>query len=226
MVRRYRNDDGCLYLGPYRSRRHAEVVMHAIWDAVPLRRCLTRGGNRSAACNYAQLGVAICPCDGSVAEEDYAAVVAQLEHGVITDPETLLAPLTQRMITHARNERFEDAATLRDRHGALGRSLERRRAWQALQGAGMLWAEDGDGDSVLIDHGRLAAAWRAPGSPPLLRITGLDDVLDSVPPSVAVAEEAHLLWRWLDRPGVQIVDATNPLALPATPVPRLETLAG
>ncbi len=226
LVRRYRSDDGCLYLGPYRSRRHAEVVMHAMWDAVPIRRCLTRGGTRSAACNYAQLGVAICPCDGSVTEEAYAAVVAQLEHGVTTDPEALLAPLTERMVNHARNERFEDAATLRDRHRALGRSLERQRAWQALQGAGMLWAEDENGDSVLVDSGRLAAAWRAPGSPPLMRIAGHEAMSDAVPPSVSVAEEAHLLWRWLERPGVHIVDATHPLALPAIPVPHLDSLAG
>jgi DNA polymerase-3 subunit epsilon len=226
LVRRYRGDDGCLYLGPYRSRRHAEAVMHAIWDAVPIRRCLTRGGNRSAACNYAQLGVAVCPCDGGVTEEAYAALVAQLEHGVTTDPEALLAPLTERMVNHARNERFEDAATLRDRHRALGTSLERRRAWQALQGAGMLWAEDNNGDSALIDNGRLASAWRAPGSPPLMRIAGHDVASDAVPPSVSVAEEAHLLWRWLERPGVRIVDATHPLALPAIPVPHLDSLAG
>jgi len=226
LVRRYRNDDGCLYLGPYRSRRHAELVMHAIWDAVPIRRCLTRGGTRSAACNYAQLGVAVCPCDGSVTEEAYAAVVAQLEHGITTDPETLLAPLTESMVNHARNERFEDAATLRDRHRALGTSLERRRAWQAIQGAGMLWAEDENGDSVLIDNGRLASAWRAPGSPPLMRIAGHDVASDAVPPSVSVAEEAHLLWRWLERPGVRIVDASHPLALPAIAVPHLDSLAG
>jgi len=226
LVRRYRAGDGSLYLGPYRSRRHAEVVMHAIWDAVPIRRCLTRGGTRSPACNYAQLGVAVCPCDGTVTEGAYAKVVAELEHGVVTDPETLLAPLTERMVNHARNERFEDAATLRDRHRALGRSLERRRAWQALQGAGMLWAEDDNGDSVLIENGRLVSAWRAPGSPPLMRIVGHDSVADPVPPSIAVAEEAHLLWRWLERPGVRIVDAGRPLALPAIPVPRLDSLAG
>ena len=226
LVRRYRTDDGCLYLGPYRSRRHAEVVMHAIWDAVPIRRSLTRGGSRSAACNYAQLGVAVCPCDGGVTEKAYAAIVTELEHGVTADPEALLAPLTERMVNHARNERFEDAATLRDRHRALGRSLERRRAWQALQGAGMLWAEDDNGDSVLVDNGRLASTWRAPGSPPLMRIAGHDTTPDAVPPSVAVAEEAHLLWRWLERPGVRIVDATHPLALPAIPVPHLDSLAG
>jgi DNA polymerase-3 subunit epsilon len=226
LVRRYRAGDGSLYLGPYRSRRHAELVMHAIWDAVPIRRCLTRGGKRSPACNYAQLGVAVCPCDGTVTEEAYAKVVAELEHGVVTDPEMLLAPLTERMVNHARNERFEDAATLRDRHRALGRSLERRRAWQALQGAGMLWAEDNKGDSVLIENGRLVSAWRSPGSPPLMRITEQDIAADPVPPSVAVAEEAHLLWRWLERPGVRIVDAGQPLALPAIPVPRLDSLAG
>ncbi len=46
-VVRTRRDDGCLYLGPFRSRRTATTVVHALWDAVPIRRCNTRSGKRA-----------------------------------------------------------------------------------------------------------------------------------------------------------------------------------
>ncbi len=225
MVRTHRVDDGCLYLGPFRSRRHAEQVMTAIWDAVPIRRCLTKGGKRSSACNFAQLGVAVCPCDGTVTDTAYAAIVDELKTGIEVAPDLLLEPLAERMKQYARDQRFEDAATLRDRYRSLATALERRRRWNALERAGAIWAEDAGGDGAFIDAGRLAAAWRRPDPTPLFRLDAERAQPTQVPPSVALAEEAHLVWRWLDRSSVRIVDTTGSLSLPTIPVPKLETLA-
>jgi len=224
LVRTYR-DDGGIYLGPFRSRRGAETVQHAIWDAVPIRRCITRGGATSAACNYAQLGVALCPCRGDVSRSEYALVVAELSRGLESDPETLLAPLVARIRLHSDARRFEDAAATRDRHRALAIALEKRRSWSALQRAGVLWASDAVGDSVLIDTARLVSAWASPSPPPLLPVAKSPPGADQVPPSVTVAEEVDLLWRWLNRPGVQIIDTAHPVSLPVAPILRLESLA-
>jgi DNA polymerase-3 subunit epsilon len=221
-VRTLRPDDGCVYLGPFRSRRHAELVLTAIWDAVPIRRCLTRGGERSSACNFAQLGVSICPCDGSVSEAAYAEVVDRLRDGIERAPDLLLDPLAERMRHHAREQRFEEAAALRDRYRALATALERRRRWNALERAGAVSAEDGCGDGVFIDTGRMAAAWRRPDPTPLFRLDGVPGPATQVAPTVALAEEAHLVWRWLDREGVRIIDATGNLSMPATRIPDLE----
>jgi DNA polymerase III subunit epsilon len=213
-------DDGCLYLGPFRSRRAAERVITAIWDAVPIRRCTTRGGARSAACSFAQLGVARCPCDGDVTEAEYGAIVATLRTGIEHDPALLLDPLHDRMVALAASERFEEAADVRDRHRALASALQRRRDWQALVTAGRLWAEDAAGNGVVVEGGRLTAAWLGGGSPPLTADVGSDPA--TVPATVLAAEEAHLLWRWLSGPGVEIVDIANPVAMPARPVPTLQ----
>ena len=222
LVRTMGRDDGCLYLGPFRSRRWAEQVMTAIWDAVPIRRCLTRGGRRSAACNFAQLGVALCPCDGSVTDEAYADVVGRLRDGIERSPEILLEPLAERMRQHARDQRFEDAAALRDRYRSLATALDRRRRWKALERAGAVWAEDAAGDGVFIDAGRLAAAWRRGDPTPLFRLDASPATPTQVPPTVALAEEAHLVWRWLDRSAVRIIDATGSLSLPSSRIPALE----
>jgi DNA polymerase-3 subunit epsilon len=219
-------DDGCLYLGPFRSRRIANTVVAAIWDAVPIRRCMTRGGKRSPACNFAQLGVALCPCDGTVSHEEYQAVVGRLRRGIVSHPGDLLDPLVERIRQYARSARFEEAAEMRDRHRALSRALDDRRNWGTLRNTGLLWAVDEAGDNVLIEQGRLVVSWTAPDQAPLSTTAGFEPSPHLVPESVADAEEARLLWKWLDRAGVRIVEATNPLATPSEPIPTLTSLAG
>ncbi|VAV93467.1 DNA polymerase III epsilon subunit-related protein MSMEG4261, partial [hydrothermal vent metagenome] len=51
-----------LTVGPFRSRRAAEIVMAALWDASRIRRC-TRPGR---GCRLAEISDAVCPCTGSV----------------------------------------------------------------------------------------------------------------------------------------------------------------
>ncbi|NND04683.1 MAG: DEDD exonuclease domain-containing protein [Acidimicrobiia bacterium] len=226
IVRTYK-EDGAAYLGPFRSKRQAEAVMTAIWDSVPIRRCSNSSNGRSAACNYAQLGLSMCPCDGDIDDAAYAEVVRLVRCGIETEPELLLAPLVTRMQNRAEQERFEEAAAARDRFQALANALERRRNWQTLQSAGRLWAEDLDGNGAFIDQGRLVSTWLGNERPPLFNIGGHDELDPTqVPTSVALHEEAHLIWRWLTKSGVRVMDSRAPLVSPANPVPRLEALAG
>lgn len=233
MVRRYQ-DDGCLYLGPFRGRRGAQLVVTALWDALPIRRCAGRPGTKTDRCAFAQLGVALCPCDGDLEVAQYREVLDVLRTGVEDHPALLLEPLGKKMAVHAAAERFEEAAWLRDRHRALARTLERRRVWQALQRAGRLHCEADDGQGALIEGGRLVTAWAA-GVRPLLPVgsqpshrpdLSVPDAWPQVPTTVADAEEAQLLWKWLTRSGVRIVDTAGPLALPSRPVPELTALPG
>ncbi|NIR38291.1 MAG: endonuclease, partial [Actinobacteria bacterium] len=86
-------ENGLAYLGPFRSRRGAEMVMTALWDATMIRRCTGRPGSRGGPCAPAQLGVALCPCDGTLDEARYGAVVDLIRAGVDEDPALLLDPL-------------------------------------------------------------------------------------------------------------------------------------
>ena len=219
-------DDGCVYLGPFRSRRIASTVVAAIWDAIPIRRCMTRGGKRSPACGFAQLGVAVCPCDGSVPDDQYQLIVTQLRSGIEQHPAVLLDPLVARIRDYARTARFEEAADVRDRHRSLAAALANRRNWGVLRQAGLLWAEDSQGDSLLAEDGRLVAAWGPDEQPPLEASQSSRTAIHRVPSTIAAAEEARLIWKWLDRPGVHIVESTNPLATSRHPVPTLSSLAG
>ncbi|MDH3396568.1 MAG: DEDD exonuclease domain-containing protein [Acidimicrobiia bacterium] len=219
-------EDGLVYLGPYRSRRSAELVMTALWDAIPIRRCAGRPGTRGSECGFAQLGVAACPCDGSLTESEYRPTVERLVAGVERNPLFLLEPLQQKMTELAVQQRFEEAGWIRDRYQALARSLERRRAWQTLNRAGILWAETADGEGALIEQGRLTFAWSGGDRPAFYPPTGdLDAPPVSVPPSVQDAEEAHLIWQWLIRSGAVLLESSQPLHMPVARIPELRLAA-
>ena len=210
-------ENGLLYLGPFRSRRGAETVMMGLWDATRIRRCTGRPGSRSGPCAPAQLGVALCPCDGNLPEHDYGAVVQHLINGVNEDPSLLLGVLEERMVEHSQAERFEEAGWMRDRHRALARAINRRRAWQTMSRGGVMMVERPGEEGAMIEEGRLVAAW-AQQRPLVPAPAPAADDPSEVPPSVADAEEAHLVWQWLQRPGVRLIDAARPLIMPARPV--------
>jgi len=217
--------EGLLHLGPFRGQNAARLVAEAIWDALPLRRCSGPPGRRDAPCAPAQLGVALCPCDGRLEPGAYRAVVDQLVEGVEHEPALLLAPLAGRVTALAREGRFEEAGWVRDRHRALARALERRRAWQALARAGIISAEHPDRGGALIERGRLITAWEAGSRPPLLPLpASFSGEPPEAPADLGDAEEAEILWRWLGRSGVSLLEPSGPLALPTRPVTRLERI--
>src|SRR5262249_36093974 len=84
--------DGAVYLGPLPSTAAARQVADAIESAVPLRRC-AKVVARDAPCTPAQLGVATCPCAGTITEGDYAELVDQVVAGLTGDGRALLRPL-------------------------------------------------------------------------------------------------------------------------------------
>ncbi len=211
------------HLGPFRSLTTARTVMEALWDATPVRRCTHPPGSRSAPCSFAQLGDALCPCDGTLDESAYAPVVERLVSGVATNPDLLLRPLETRIASLARERRFEEAGWVRDRHRALASALQRRRAWGAMQHAGLMRLEGTDG-GALVDRGRLVAAWPGGAQPPLLPADP-GGTVEEVARTTVDAEEAHLVWRWLEAGTVQLIESSAPLWLPTRPVKVLTRIA-
>jgi DNA polymerase-3 subunit epsilon len=160
------------------------------------------------------MGVALCPCDGTLGKAEYGAVVERLIEGVTVDPVALLEGLEDRMRAMSASRRYEEAGWLRDRHEALARAIERRQAWTAMQDIGLWEALAPDGTRVLIDHGRLVASWREGTTPPLLPQDGSSGMRTEVPPSTQVAEEADIVWKWVSATRPLIIEATGALSLP------------
>ena len=213
-------EDALVHLGPFRSKRAADLVAEAIWDATMLRRCRGRPGGRTGMCAPAQMGLAFCPCDGSLSPERYRPVVEQVIEGVSSRPELLLDGLTRRMERLAGEQRFEEAGQVRDRHRALARALETRHRWRSLVSAGIVELEHEGGHRLVIDHGRLAETSLATSSVPQLP-ADVSAAASEVPPSVEAAEEANVLWHWLASGSLLLLDTTGPFSSPARQISHL-----
>lgn len=214
------HSDAPVTLGPFRRRATAELVMTALWDALPIRRCTGRSGSRSGPCAPAQMGLAMCPCDGRLTPEAYRPVVERLVEAVRRDPELVLSPLRDRISDLAAEQRFEEAGWARDRHRALTRALERRRLWSALTSTTRIEAVRG-AESAVIDAGRLTASWSGSARPLVPRAAGPGP---SVPETMLALEESELAWKWLSDPETRLVDVDGVLDVPARPIDRLERL--
>lgn len=207
-------DDGLAYLGPFRSKKTADEVVIAIWDALPIRRCRARSGSRTGKCAAAQMGLASCPCDGSLQASRYASIVDTLIAAIEGSPHLLLDPLAEKMERLSHQQRYEEAGWARDRHDSLARALRKSWEWRSLTGAGWLELEHRDGSVAVIDHGRLVET-RPPGQPPRLgnAISG-PYAVPPVAPSVEAAEEAAIIWRWLESNQVKLIECTGSLVYP------------
>jgi hypothetical protein len=195
--------------------------MHGIWDATRIRRCSGKPGSRNGLCASAQLGISLCPCDGSVSESAYQAEIDPLLRSIRGEPAVVLDPLIDRMRDHMLALRYEEAGWVRDRYRALASALERRREWQELQSAGALEARADTGEWVSIARGAHLRSWSEKDGRPLMAVADAPTPT-AVPPSVGVAAEARLLWKWLGRTDTRIMAADG--RLPDLP-PRIQPIA-
>ncbi len=242
--------DGGLHIGPLTSRSTAQRVIDAIHSSVPLRRCATRVSARSqreAPCTSAQLGVSMCPCAGGVDPAEYALIVERTVRGLTTEPELLLAPLAERLAMLAHEERFEEAADVRDRAEALSGALRRQRRFEQLRRAGALRIERPDGSGALFDSGRLVTAWDTGEPAPELPLTTpepTDSASDSPTDSTSdssggllaplpreQADEFACVAAWLDRHADEITitacdgEFSSPLPAVGSFAPRRSPVA-
>lgn len=215
---------GLAHLGPFSGRKRAVKVVEALWDALPIRRCTGKAGARSGRCAMAQLGVAMCPCDGTVDEASYREVIDTLLAGLDRDPAVLLDPLEEKLIALASTQRFEEAGWVRDRHRALADAIRDRHRWRSLLDAGDLVVEAPDGEGAVVHFGRLVATWK--GDRPLPVPLSQPSEATEVAPTIVDAASMRLVWKWLETPGTRVAHVgSTGLALPLRPATPLESIA-
>jgi len=186
-------------LGPL-TTAHAALVIEAIETVVPLRRCSARPERnpRDSPCPAAQLGVATCPCAGAIDAAEYGAHVDRVRRGLRHEPALLLEPLAARMHALAAAERFEDAASTRDRADALASAMSRQRRVRGLQeGERMIFDIRGEG-RVELREGCLVIGQHA--DEPCLDLEQRDERSP-----IERFDEQHCIAGWLDRYAPRVV---------------------
>jgi len=128
-VRRFA-DDGADYFGPYTSSVAMHEALSNLRRIFPLRSC-SEGtfkdyARRGRPCIEYEMKRCLAPCCGRVDTASYADLVSGTALFLRGRSEELVNELRGRMARAAEAERFEEAARLRDRIGAVERTVERQ----------------------------------------------------------------------------------------------------
>ena len=218
--------DDLVWAGPFGSRGQAEEAAAALVEAVPLRQCLQRLSPRRPGTPCALLDMGRCagPCTGQVPVEDYARTVAEAAAVLAGDSRAGLEVLRERMRRLSTQARYEEAATVRDRMGALVRAASRTQRTAPLVAMPELVAARrtarGGWDLVCVRHGRLAGSTSAPrGADPMPYVEALRLSAEVVAPptgpgSSALPAETEMVLRWLEEPGTRLVEVDGAWTCP------------
>lgn len=185
--------DRASYVGPFKSRKTVVMLIDALRDVRPIHRC--GRPERCGGCAFFDLGT----CAGARSPAARAAVhVAASAFAGDTRP--VLDEMTRRMSTLAAQERFEEAAAVRDRAALLERCVAASAEVASLVDAGEVLIATGR-RALLIRAGALAAAGdvrSGESTTELLARLRLD--ADALPDDATpAAHEARVLSSWLRR---------------------------
>lgn len=225
------------YLGPFSSRRAAELAAAGFHDAVPLRQCTHRLSLRTVtpACALAELGRCPAPCEHRISPEEYDdRAVAPFRTATATDPQPVVDALLARIDALSDARRYEEAAVARSRLAAVLRATVRMQRLTALTGIAELVAArpaaHGGWELALVRHGRLAGAGVSPpGVHPRPTITAIRATAETVMPGHgpvprASAEETERVLSWLERPETRLVEMSSGWASPVAGAGRFRDL--
>lgn len=225
-------EDGADYLGPFSSRKAVDKALAALHETFPIRQCSDRLGRSPsrAPCVLAEMDRCLAPCDGSADELTYGRLVSQLRTALRSRPDEVVDAVNARMSRLVERERFEEAGVHRDRLAAFIRAASRTQRLTALTGCPEIVAATRDGEGRwavhVIRHGRLAAAGIIPtggdafGFVDLLRASAESVAGGPGPTPAATAEESEKILRWLESPGVRLVDVDGEWACPVAGASR------
>lgn len=225
------------YLGPFTSRRAAELAAAGFHDAMPLRQCTHRLSLRKVtpACAVAELGRCPAPCEHRITPTEYAErATTPFRVACGGDPQNVVDALLDRIGTLSAGQRYEEAAVVRSRLTAVLRAIIRMQRLTALTGIAEVVAArpapDGGWEVALVRHGRLAGAGVSPpGIHPRPTITTIRATAETVAPGhgptpATSAEETERILSWLERPETRLVEMSSGWASPIGGAGRFRAL--
>ncbi|EIF50958.1 excinuclease ABC subunit C [Sulfurovum sp. AR] len=103
------------YYGPFPTG--GKALLDALYEVYPLvqkKSCLKEG----KACLFYQIKKCLAPCEGKVSPEAYGEIVTQAKTSIVKRKD-LLSALEEKMTNLAMQERYEEAAAMRDSINAI-----------------------------------------------------------------------------------------------------------
>ncbi len=215
------------WCGPFNGREEATRAIEAIYEVTQIRQCsprITLNSMKSASpCALFDMKKCGAPCVGKESVDTYASHVMTTRVSLHHDATTILNSINQRMKELAEQERFEEAAELRNRLSSFIRGTARGQRIRSLTRVPHLIAalplSPQSWEFVVIRFGRLAGT--AQGTS-----INYKDVIESLTLTADVVvdngeilpashhEEVEVLLRYLSQDGVRLVDLDGEWSLP------------
>ena len=215
------------WCGPFNGRDEAARAIEAIYEVTQIRQCsprITLNSMKSASpCALFDMKKCGAPCVGKESVDSYSSHVLTTQISMHHDATTILNSINQRMKELAHQERFEEAAELRNRLSSFIRGTARGQRIRSLTRVPHLIAafpvSPQQWEFVVIRYGRLAGS--AQGNSANYRdvieslILTADVVVDNgeiLPASHH--EEVEVLLRYLSHDGIRLVDIQGEWCMP------------
>ncbi len=119
--------DSAVYFGPFSSSGRLRMTVDFMQKAFPLRTCSDHKlYNRSRPCLEYDLKRCVAPCVNYVTREEYSKIVNDSIAFLHGEHSEIILKLKSEMETLAREDKFEEAAKIRDRVQAIEVTTERQ----------------------------------------------------------------------------------------------------
>jgi excinuclease ABC subunit C len=130
MFTRERHRRGVLYFGPYANAKKVRQTLEVLNRVFQFRPCEGPKPGRHSGIPCLDFHIERChaPCVGYITKEDYAAIIEGVVQFLSGDTKPILEQLEERMRGAAADERFEEAARLRNRLFSIRHLAERQGA--------------------------------------------------------------------------------------------------
>jgi excinuclease ABC subunit C len=149
--------DGAFYFGPYPSSAAAKETLRFLQPIFPLRTCSDNElRSRKRPCVEYQIKRCCAPCVGLIDGEVYLKLVMESVSFLEGKEKKLVRQLKVKMEAAAETLKFEEAATLRDRIGAVLKTIEKQVIASHIAKDQDIWGihEEGGRTQVCVLHVR------------------------------------------------------------------------
>lgn len=204
--------------GPYNGRDEAERAIEALHEVFPIRQCKPRitlsSMKHASPCALLDLGKCGAPCVGMQSLDSYLSIASEIKFAMISDARQMLKELRERMQSLSLQERFEEAAEVRNRLGAYIRGSARGERIRSLTKVEEIISLTRFGTSIelaVIRYGRLAATL-------ICSPENLTSAISAIKLSAEVVEcdgsilpassheEVEVLLRYLERDCIELIE--------------------
>lgn len=168
----------------------------------------------ASPCALLDLGKCGAPCVGMQSLDSYHSIASEIRFAMLNDSREMLEELNERMKSLSLQERFEEAAEVRNRLGAYIRGSARGERIRSLTKVKEILTSvksDGKVELALIRYGRLAATLVTSPENLSSAITAIKLTAEVVEDNGGILpasshEEVEVLLRYLERDCIELVE--------------------